>query len=263
MADRRFQGRVAIVTGGAGAFGSAVAARLLADGARVALVDNDKSQLERAAAGLDSGLDSEPGSVLAVPGDVAVEEDVAGYVRRTVDEYGRVDLFFNNAGIEGRVAAITELDVADFDRVQAVNVRGVFLGLQAVLRAMKRQGTGGAVVNTASIAGLRGAGNFSPYITSKHAVIGLTRCAAQEAGEYGVRVNAVAPGYMDTRMLSAINQQIAPDDPEGAAARLTASVKLGRLGSAEDVAGLVTWLLSAEAGYITGGVYVIDGGVTS
>lgn len=255
MADGRFQGQVAIVTGGAGAFGRAVAARLLADGARVVLVDNDKAQLERAAAAL--------GSVLAVPADVTVEEDVAGYVRRAVDEYGRVDLFFNNAGIEGRVAPITELDVADFDRVQGVNVRGVFLGLQAVLRAMKRQGTGGAVVNTASIAGLRGAGNFSPYITSKHAVIGLTRCAAQEAGGYGVRVNAVAPGYMDTRMLAAINNQIDPDDPDGATARLVGATKLGRLGTPEDVAGLVTWLLSAEAGYVTGGVYLIDGGVTS
>jgi 3alpha(or 20beta)-hydroxysteroid dehydrogenase len=258
MADGRFRDRVAIVTGGAGAFGKAVAARLIADGATVTLVDNDKAALERAVAELDTA-----GSVLAVPADVAVEQDVANYVRRTVDEYGRVDLFFNNAGIEGRVASIVDMDVADFDRVQAVNVRGVFLGLQAVLRAMKRQGNGGAVVNTASIAGIKGGANFSPYITSKHAVVGLTRCAAQEAGEYGVRVNAVAPGYMDTRMLSAINTQISPDDPDGAAARLTAATKLGRLGTAEDVAGLVSWLLSEEASYITGSVHVVDGGVTS
>ena len=255
MAEERFAGQVAIVTGGAGGFGRAVAARLLADGAQVVLVDRDEAQLERVAAEL--------GPVLAVSGDVSVEDDADGYVARTVETYGRVDLFFNNAGIEGRVAPLTDLGVADFDRVQAVNVRGVFLGLRAVLRAMKRQGSGGAIVNTASIAGVRGAFNFSPYITSKHAVIGLTRCAAQEAGEYGVRVNAVAPGYMDTRMLAAINQQIAPDDPGAAADRLRANVKLGRLGTAEDVAGLVTWLLSAEAGYITGGVYTIDGGVTS
>ena len=136
-----FQGRVAVITGGAGALGRAVGARLLTDGARVALVDRDQAQLERVGAEL--------GSVLAISADVSDEADVAGYVRRAVDEYGRVDLFFNNAGIEGRMGKIVDTEAAEFDRVIAVNLRGVFLGLREVLRAMRDQGSGGAIVNTA------------------------------------------------------------------------------------------------------------------
>jgi NAD(P)-dependent dehydrogenase (short-subunit alcohol dehydrogenase family) len=144
----RFQDQVAIVTGGAGGLGKALAARLLREGAAVAVVDRDEAQLERAA--------EELGPVLPIVADVTVEADVCGYVERTVAEYGRVDLFFNNAGIEGRMGKIVDTEVAEFDRVMAVNVRGVFLGLREVLRAQKRQGTGGAIVNTASVAAASG-----------------------------------------------------------------------------------------------------------
>src|SRR5215472_10289327 len=255
MADPRFQGQVAIITGGAGGLGRALAARLLADGARVALVDVEEAELRRVADDL--------GPILALAGDVTVEEDVAGYVRRTVAEYGHVDLFFNNAGVEGRMGKIVDTDVADFDRVIAVNVRGVFLGLREVLRAMRRQGTGGAIVNTASVAGLRGSNRLAAYSASKHAVIGLTRSAAREAAEYGVRVNAVAPGFIDTRMLAAINSAASPDDPAAAVADLVSRVPAGRLGTADEVASVVSWLLSDEASYVSGGVYVVDAGVMS
>ena len=254
VADERFRDQVAIVTGGAGGIGSAVARRLLQDGARVALVDRDAALLEKA---------RELGSVLTIVADVSQAEDVAAYVGRTLEHFGRIDLLFNNAGIEGRVANIVDSDVADFDKVMAVNVRGVYLGLREVLRVLQRQGDGGAIVNTASIAGLRGAAGIAAYIASKHAVIGLTRTAAQEAAGFGVRVNAVAPGYIDTRMIRALNVARSPENPQASREAMIARVPLRRYGSADEVANLVTWLLSKEASYITGSVHVVDAGVTS
>ncbi|HUZ20284.1 MAG TPA: SDR family oxidoreductase [Acidimicrobiales bacterium] len=253
MGEGRFQDRVAVVTGGAGGFGAAVGARLVADGARVVLVDREEEQLRRVAGELGA---------LALSADVSDEAAVAGYVRRAVEEYGRIDLFFNNAGIEGRMAPIVELDVADFDRVMAVNCRGVFLGLREVLRVMLAQG-GGSIVNTASMGGVKGGPNFSPYITSKHAVVGLTRCAAIEGAAHGIRVNAIAPGHIDTRMARALTRQLSPEDPDGLMQSVAARVPMGRYGTAEEVANLATWLLSDEASYVTGGVYLVDAGITA
>jgi NAD(P)-dependent dehydrogenase (short-subunit alcohol dehydrogenase family) len=126
---------------------------------------------------------------------------------------------------------------------------------------MRDQGSGGAIVNTASVAAFRGSGRLAAYSTSKHAVIGLTKSAAREGAAYGVRVNAVAPGYIDTRMLASINAMASPDDPDSARDQLAATVPLGRLGTADEVANVVTWLLSPEASYVTGGVYLVDAGV--
>jgi 3alpha(or 20beta)-hydroxysteroid dehydrogenase len=258
MADGRFAGQVAIVTGGAGGIGGAVARRLVDDGATVALVDRDEDGLRQVARDLGEA------SALAVTADVTQEHDVAEYVRATVARFGRLDLLFNNAGIEGRAATnIVDSDVADFDRVLAVNVRGVYLGLREVLRVLQRQGEGGAIVNTASIAGLRGGAGLAPYIASKHAVIGLTRTAALEAAAFGVRVNAVAPGYIDTRMIEALNVARSPDNPRAAREAMQARVPLKRYGAPAEVANLVTWLLSKEASYVTGSVHVVDAGLTS
>jgi NAD(P)-dependent dehydrogenase (short-subunit alcohol dehydrogenase family) len=252
----RLAGRIAVVTGGAGGIGSAAAHRLSADGARVVLVDRDEAALERVAA--------EVGAATSVVADVTDEAAVDGYVRRAVADHGRIDLFFNNAGIEGRLASIMDLDVADFDRVMAVNVRGVLLGLRAVMRRMREQGAGGAIVNTASMAGLRGGTLFGPYVASKHAVIGLTRTAALEGGPLGIRVNAIAPGFIDTRMQHDLVRQRWPDeDPKAAMAARAATIPLKRYGTAEEVAHLVAWLLSDEAGYVSGSVSTIDAGLTS
>jgi NAD(P)-dependent dehydrogenase (short-subunit alcohol dehydrogenase family) len=250
----RFDGQVAVITGAAGGFGRAAATRLAGEGALVVLVDVAEAALRGAAADIDGAV--------AVVADVSQEADVDAYVKAAVDAHGRIDLFFNNAGIEGRMAPMTELSVSDFDRVLAVNARGVFLGLRAVLKVMKAQSSG-AIVNTASMAGIRGAATFSPYVASKHAVVGLTRCAALEGAPFGIRVNAIAPGHIDTRMARDLTAQIDPADPEGVFRKTSARIPLRRYGTAEEVASLALWLLSAEASYLSGSVHLIDGALNA
>ena len=250
----QFDGKVAVVTGAAAGFGLAVATRLAEEGARLVLVDRAADALHEAAA----KLSGQP-----VVADVSVESEVDGYVQAAVDAHGRIDLFFNNAGIEGRMAPMTELSVADFDKVWAVNARGVFMGLRAVLKVMKPQGSG-AIVNTASMAAIKGAATFSPYIASKHAVLGLTKSAALEGAPYGIRVNCVAPGHIDTRMARDLTAQINPDDPEGVFQSVSASVPLGkRYGTAGEVSNMVVWLLSDEASYVSGALHLIDGALNA
>jgi NAD(P)-dependent dehydrogenase (short-subunit alcohol dehydrogenase family) len=248
------EGKVAVVTGAANGFGLAVATRLADEGAKLVLVDRDVEALNAAAEKLGG---------LAVAADVSKEEEVDGYVAAAVDAHGRIDLFFNNAGIEGRMAPMTELSVADFDRVWAVNARGVFMGLRAVLKVMKPQNSG-VIVNTASMAAIKGAAAFSPYIASKHAVLGLTKSAALEGAPYGIRVNCVAPGHIDTRMARDLTAQINPDDPDGVFANVSASVPYGkRYGTAGEVASLVMWLLSDESEYVSGANHLIDGALNA
>ncbi|GLY65608.1 SDR family NAD(P)-dependent oxidoreductase [Amycolatopsis taiwanensis] len=250
----RFEGRFAVVTGAAAGFGLAVSARLTAEGARVVMVDRAAEALKQAAA-------SVPGAVPVVA-DVSHESEVDAYVARATAEFGRIDLFFNNAGIEGRMAPMTELSVDDFDRVWAVNGRGVFLGLRAVLKVMKAQKSG-AIVNTASMAAIRGSATFSPYVAAKHAVAGLTRCAALEGAPFGIRVNGIAPGHIDTRMARDLTAQIDPDDPDSVFDRVSKSIPLGRYGTAEEVANLAVWLLSDEASYVSGATHLIDGALNA
>jgi NAD(P)-dependent dehydrogenase (short-subunit alcohol dehydrogenase family) len=250
----RFDGKVAVITGAAAGFGLEVSTRLAAEGAQLIMVDVAADALRETAAKLDG---------LAVVANVAEESEVDRYVAEAVSAHGRIDLFYNNAGIEGRMAPMTELSVADFDRVWAVNARGVFMGLRAVLKVMKPQRSG-VIVNTASMAAIKGAATFSPYIASKHAVLGLTKSAALEGAPYGIRVNCVAPGHIDTRMGRDLTKQIDPDDPEGVFREVGASVPLyGRYGTAAEVANLVMFLLSDEAEYISGSLHLIDGALNA
>ena len=188
--------------------------------------------------------------------------DVQGYVQAALDAFGAIDCFHNNAGIEGQVAPTAEYDETVFDAVMAVNVRGVFLGLRHVLPVMIRQGRG-AVVNTASIAGLVGTAGMPAYVASKHAVIGLTKVAAGEVGPLGIRVNAICPGPIATRMVQDIARQVSPDDPESVEERYSATIPLRRYGTAEEVANLVLFLCSDLASNVTGAQFVADGGRTA
>jgi 3alpha(or 20beta)-hydroxysteroid dehydrogenase len=252
MSDaKRFDGRVAAITGAAGGFGLTVATRLAAEGAQVVLVDRDAGALERAAGAI-------PGAG-AIVADVSAEDDVRRYMAQVFDAHGRLDLFFNNAGIEGPRCPMTEVATADFDKVIAVNVRGVFLGLREALRIMIEQGSG-AIVNSASMAALHGSAMLTAYAVSKHAVVGLSQSAALEGGRHGVRVNAIAPGHIDTRMARDLAAQVNPADPQAAIRMFSNQIPLGRYGTAEEVSNLVCWLLSDESSYVSGGLFVIDGG---
>jgi NAD(P)-dependent dehydrogenase (short-subunit alcohol dehydrogenase family) len=247
-------GKVAIVTGAAGEIGSATIRLLAERGARVVAVDRDANNLKRATAKL-------PASTLPVVADVTREDDVASYVRQAIDAAGRIDIFFNNAGIEGDIAPITNYSLDMFRRVLDVNVVGVFLGMKHVLPVMTAQNSG-SIINTASIAGMMGTVNIAAYSASKHAVIGLTKSAALECVQTKVRVNCVCPGLIDSRMLSAIvtgRNDGAPVPVEKAVDRIPAR----RLGLATEVAAVVAFLASDDASYVSGAAYPVDGGRTA
>jgi NAD(P)-dependent dehydrogenase (short-subunit alcohol dehydrogenase family) len=253
-----FTGKVALITGGGGGIGRATALGFSKRGAKVVVVDRDAGAGE----GTAGIVRQQGGEALSIHADVTKSADVQAYVKTAVDTYGAIDCFFNNAGIEGVVSHITDYDEAMFDQVLGVNVKGVFLGLKYVLAQMKQQG-GGAVVNTASVAGLVGSPGMSAYVASKHAVMGLTKTAAGEVARLGIRVNAVCPGPIDTRMIHAITEMVNPNDPAGTDARYEANIPLGRYGTAEEVANTVLFLCSDLASNITGAQYVIDGGRTA
>ena len=203
-----------------------------------------------------------PAQALAVTADVTDEIEVAEYVRAAVDKFGAIDVFYNNAGIEGDVAPITRYSLEAFRRVLDVNVVGVFLGLKHVLPVMLKQNKG-SIINTASIAGLIGSPEIAVYSASKHAVIGLTRSAALECAATNVRVNCVCPGLIDSRMLSAIIQGRNPGNAPTPNEKIVERIPARRLGRASEVASIVAFLASEEASYVSGSAYTVDGGRTA
>ncbi len=202
------------------------------------------------------------GDVLTVAADASSFEDTARYVKAALNRFGRIDVFFNNAGIEGRVAPLVDQRIEDFDRVMAVNVRGAFLGLQHVLPGMIERRSG-SVINMSSIAGLQGSPNVAPYIASKHAIVGLTRAAAIEAAPANVRVNSVHPSPVNTRMMRALEEGFSPGKAADVQKQLQASIPLAHYGESLDVANLVLSLASDEAAFITGGQFPVDGGLAA
>jgi NAD(P)-dependent dehydrogenase (short-subunit alcohol dehydrogenase family) len=256
--DMDFTGKVALITGGGGGIGRAAALAFAKSGAKVVVVDRDAAAGE-ATAGI---VRQAGGEARFVAADVTKSADVANYVKAALDAYGKVDCFFNNAGIEGTWTHTAEYDEAMFDQVIAVNVKGVFLGLRHVLPVMLRQKQG-AIVNTASVAGLVATPGMPAYVASKHAVIGLTKTAAGEVAKSGVRVNAVCPGPVDTRMIHSLESQINPGDPASVGRRYQAAMPTGRYTTAEEIANMVVFLCSDLASNTTGGQFVVDGGRTA
>ena len=255
----RLDGKVAVITGATGGIGRA-ASRLFADeGARVALVDLDEPALRELVESI--GEDRASYSVA----DVTDPAQSEGYVKAAADRWGGIDVYLANAGIEGQLSSIPDYPIDVFDRVMAVNVRGVWLGIKYVVPAMRERG-GGSIVITSSTAGIGAGPDMSAYTTSKHAVIGLMRTAAMEGASLGIRVNTVNPAPIETRMMRSIEEQrvAAADDAnvtvEQTYRAASARIPLGRYGNPEEVARLMLFLGSDDSSFCTGGVYMVDGG---
>jgi len=250
----RHAGKAMLVTGAAGAIGFAASEILAREGARVMLVDIDAARLEERVRSLrDAGHEA-----VGHQADCADERATQGYAEAALRAFGQVDGFFNNAGVEGKLAPTHEYDVAEFDRVVGVNLRGMFLGLRYVLPDMVRRGAG-AVVNTASIGSERGLAGACAYNAAKHGVVGLTRTAASEVAQKGVRVNCVMPGVIETPLLLDIVKQMF-DDAAAGMRKLGEVATLNRVGQPREVGDVVSFLLSDEASYVNGAKWEIDGG---
>lgn len=251
----RLNGKVAVITGGAGGIGRAAGALFAAEGAAVLLVDLDESALKDAVRSIGSNRVSYHVADVTRAADNQSMFDVA------TERYGGVDIFLANAGIEGDVRPITEYDEARFEQVLDVNVKGVFLGLKSAFPAMQARG-GGSIVITSSVAGVSGAANVSAYVTSKHAVIGLMRSAALEGAAHNIRVNTVNPSPVETRMMRSLEAGMNADNAAEVKARIEAGIPMQRYGQPEEIAKVMLFLASDDSSWVTGSVNMADGGNT-
>ena len=249
----KFENKVVIVTGAAGGIGKEIVRKLASEGAIITLVDLNEDALQDVVKELQLGE-----QCLTLKADVSKEADVKNYVDQTLAKFGRIDCFANNAGVEGPAKPIEEITEEDFDFVYGINVKGAFFGLKYVLPHMKKQKSG-SIVNTASVAGLIGSPSMMLYNSSKHALMGINKVAALEAAESNVRVNTVNPGVINTRMMRSIESNVAPGAAEAARAAYNDAVPMKRYGEPEEVANLISFLLSDEASYISSSSYTIDG----
>lgn len=253
----RLKGKTAVITGGAGGIGLETAKMFLEEGASgILLVDLNEDNLKEAAKQLDSD------SVYFFAADVSNNEDVKSYTEKAIQVLGKIDILFLNAGIEGVVKPLTDYPEDVYDKVLAVNVKGVWLGLKHAFPHMKKDG-GGSVIITSSVAGLQGTPQVMAYVTSKHAVIGSMRVAALEGAEYKIRVNTIHPSPVDNRMMRSLEEGFAPGGAEEAKKGFEQTIPLGRYASNDEISSLALFLASDESKFITGSIYAIDGGMSA
>lgn len=246
-----------IITGAAMGLGLAAAKELAGRGANLTLVDFNEKSLSEAQKEIQEEFPSV--KIINVVGDASKEEDVKKYVDTTVKTFGRIDGLYNNAGIEGKQAPMTEYDISIFKKVIDINLMGVYYGMRYVIPVMQRQKYG-RIVNVASVGGLRGVMNQIAYVASKHAVSGMTKNAALEYGRDGIVTNAIAPGAILTPMVADAFKQVNPADPKKAESDYAQRNPTKRLGLPKEVASVVAFLLSEDASYVSGQTIAIDGG---
>jgi NAD(P)-dependent dehydrogenase (short-subunit alcohol dehydrogenase family) len=245
--SRRFTGKVAFVTGAASGIGRATAVAFAAEGARVAILDRTEAALHETA----DAVRNAGGEVLTLACDVSRPEEVEAAVARTVDRFGRLDIAFNNAGVENKAAPVAEIELEEWDRILDINLRGTFVCMKHELAQMVRQGSG-VVVNTSSGAGIRGVAGGAAYAASKHAIIGLTKSAALDYAKSKIRVNAVLPGNIETPMMDRFTG--------GDIQKAIDLEPVGRLGKPEEIADAVLWMSADLGAFVTGASISVDGG---
>lgn len=248
-----FQDKVVLITGAAAGIGLATAEAFGKEGAKLALVDLNEDALRSATEGMEAA------DILLLGANVSKEADVEAYVQKTLDKYGRIDVFINNAGVNGAYETLDVMSNKNWNFVLGVNLYGVVYGLKHVIRAMKKQG-GGAIVNTASNGGWLGAPGMSAYVASKHAVVGVTKTAALETAKFNIRVNAVSPTAVDTEMMRRIEQNTAPGAGDAVKKAIEANIPMGRYADTSEIANVMLFLSSDKSSYMTGTFVRIDGG---
>lgn len=254
---QRFEGKSVIITGAGSGLGRAAAIQVAKEKGKLALVDLNAAGLQETEKEIRAvAPDTE---ILSLTANVANESEVQNYVSETLKRFGSIDGFFNNAGIEGKQNPTEDFGSDEFGKVVGINLTGVFYGLKHVLKVMREQGSG-AVVNTASVGGIRGVGNQSGYAAAKHGVVGLTRNSAIEYGQHGIQINAIAPGAIMTPMVEGSLKQIDPENWEQVGQAFVEPNPMKRFGKPEEVGQLVAFLLSGDAGFINAAVIPIDGG---
>lgn len=253
----RFAGRVVMISGAASGFGRLAATRLSEEGALLSLSDVDE-------AGLSAVLGDVPRALVKAV-DVADEQAQAAWAQDTLERFGKLDIALNNAGVGSPMAPITHTPVAEFDRMMAINARGVFLGMKHQIPAM-RAGGGGTILNTASAAGVLGAGHLSAYAAAKHAVVGLTRAVADEVARYNIRVNAICPSFAATPLFDEMADQMADargENREAAYARISSRVPMRRVAEPDEVVSVMLSLCDPSNTFMTGQAIGVDGGLSA